>query len=92
MLIILDPVGVPRAAAGTSALVAPSLSGRTVGILTNRWKSMDRMAERMAARLTEIHGAAAVPVYGIPVNGAMSDDVRRRVIEECDAAIVGLAN
>ena len=53
---------------------------------------MDRMAERMAARLKEIYGAAAVPVHGIPVNGAMSDDVRRSVIEECDAAIVGLAN
>ena len=92
MTTILDPVGVPRAVSGTSALVVPALSGRVVGILSNRWKSMDRMAERMAALLKEKYGAAAVPVYGIPINGAMSDDVRRKVTEECDAAIVGLAN
>jgi hypothetical protein len=92
MLTILDPVGVPREMPGARALVVPALGGRTVAILTNRWKSMDRMAERMAAQLKEIHGVAAVPVYGIPINGAMSDEVRERVISECDAAIVGLAN
>jgi|SoiMethySBSTD1v2_1073268.scaffolds.fasta_scaffold1684481_2 hypothetical protein len=92
MLTILDPVGVPREGAGASVPVAPDLAGKKVGILTNRWKSMDRMADRMAARLKEVYGAAAAPVYGIPINGAMSDEVRRSVIEECDAAIVGLAN
>lgn len=92
MLTILDPVGVPRETSGTKALVIPALAGCTIGILTNRWKSMDRMAERMAARLKEGYGAAAVPVYGIPINGAMSDEVREKVISECDAAIVGLAN
>ena len=91
-MIILDPVGVPAQAAGATAPVAPPLEGRTVGILSNRWKSMDRMAGRMAAQLKEVYGAAAVPVYAVPVNGAMPDEVRRKVAAECDAAIVGLAN
>ena len=92
MLTILDPVAAPREASGMSMPVVPTLDGRTVGILTNHWKSMDCMVERMAAQLKEVYRAAAVPVYDIPINGAMADQVRQRVIGECDAAIVGLAN
>jgi hypothetical protein len=92
MLTILDPVAAPRGTSGASLPVVPTLEGRTVGILTNHWKSMDRMTERMAVRLKEIYRAAAVPVYDIPINGAMADQVKQKVISECDAAIVGLAN
>ena len=92
MLTILDPVGSPREASGTSVPIVPTLEGRTVGILTNHWKSMDRMAAHMAAQLKEVYRAAAVTVYDIPINGAMTREVRQRVIDECDAAIVGLAN
>jgi hypothetical protein len=77
---------------GAGALGPGRRANATMAILTNRWKSMDRMAERMASQLMEVHGVATVPVYGIPINGAMSDEVRERVIRECDAAIVGLAN
>ena len=92
MLTILDPVAAPREVSGVNTLVVPALKGLTVGILTNHWKSMDRMAERMALRLQEFYHAAAVPLYDIPINGAMTDAVRQRVISECDAALVGLAN
>jgi hypothetical protein len=92
MLTILDPVGVPRQMSGARALVVPALVGRTVAILTNRWKSMDRMAERMESQLREVYGAVAVRVYGIPINGAMAEEIREKVISECGAAIVGLAN
>ena len=62
MLTILNPVAAPRDAEDASAPVTPDLNGRTVGILTNHWKSMDRMAERMALRLKETYHAAAVPL------------------------------
>ena len=92
MLTILNPVAAPRDAEAAGAPVAPDLRGRTVGILTNHWKSMDRMAERMALRLKERYHVAAVPLYDIPINGAMSDEVRKKALGECDAVIVGLAN
>ena len=92
MLTILDPRGSPAGCPGRSLPCIPGLDGCTVGILTNHWKSMDRMAERMGLRLKEIYHAADVRIYDIPINGAMADAVKQRAISECDAAIVGLAN
>jgi len=89
---ILNPVAAPRDTEGASAPTVPDLRGRTVGILTNHWKSMERMAERMALRLKDQYHAAAVPLYDIPINGSMSEAVRQKALDECDAAIVGLAN
>jgi hypothetical protein len=92
MQTILDPVAAPRETPDRSLPLIPRLDGCTVGILTNHWKSMDRMAERMTLRLKEIHHVAEVMTYDIPINGAMADTVKQRAIRECDAAIVGLAN
>lgn len=92
MLTILDPVAAPREVPGRNLPLIAGLDGCTVGILTNHWKSMDRMAERMTLRLREVHRAAEVRIYDIPINGAMADAVKQRAISECDAAIVGLAN
>ena len=50
------------------------------------------MAQRMMQRLGERYGVAAVKLYDIPLNGAMTDAVRQQVLAECDAALVGLAN
>ena len=91
MTIILNPVAAPRAAAATMPLLA-GLAGRRIGILSNHWQSMDRMAARMATQLTTVHGVAAVHFYDVPINGAMSGRVRAAAIAECDATIVGLAN
>jgi hypothetical protein len=92
MITILDPVAAARDNSGASAPLVASVTGLTVGILTNHWKSMDRMAARMAARLKERHGALDVRLYDIPINGAMKESVKHAVITECQAAIVGLAN
>jgi hypothetical protein len=89
---ILNPAAAPRDSEGGSAPIVPDLRGRTVGILSNHWKSMDRMAERMAQQLKDRYHAAAVRLYDIPINGAMSETVRQQALDECDAAIVGLAN
>jgi hypothetical protein len=89
---ILNPAGVPRSSAEQAFPALASLAGRRLAVLTNRWKSMDRIAARVEARIQERHGAAGVKVFAIPINGAMPESVERGVLQECDAAIVGLAN
>jgi len=92
MPLILNPVAAPRAADVARAPHIAELAGKTVGILTNRWQSMDRMAERMALRLKERYRVREVRHYNIPINGAMAESVKTAVIAECDAVVVGLAN
>ena len=92
MLTILDPVAAPREAGGERLPLLESIRGRRVGILTNHWKSMDRMAQRMVDRLQQGYAASQVTLYDIPINGAMAESVKQRVIAECNAVIVGLAN
>jgi hypothetical protein len=88
---ILNPAGVPRSSAERALPTMASLAGRRLAVLNNRWKSMDRIAARIAMRAQERHGASGVEVLAIPINGAMPESVERSV-QECDAAIVGLAN
>lgn len=89
---ILNPVGAVREAAERPLPVIESLTGRSLGILSNHWKSMDRMAQRMATRARERYGVGVVSLHDIPVNGPMTETVEQRILDECDAAIVGLAN
>ena len=92
MTIILNPVASARDSSNATTPQIASLEGRTIGILSNHWKSMDRIAVRMQTQLREKYGAADVRFYDIPINGAMADKVKAAAIAECDAAIVGLAN
>ena len=92
MLTILNPVAGPREPSGTTMPLLNEIAGKTIGILTNHWKSMDRMAARMQVQLKEVYKAADVRFYDVPINGAMNAAVRASAIAECDAAIVGLAN
>jgi hypothetical protein len=89
---ILNPVSAPAGAGPTARPVVPSLEGMRVGILTNHWRSMDRMAQRMRLELQRKHRTLSVTTYDIPINGAMTATTERAVLEECDAAIIGLAN
>lgn len=89
---ILNPLGAPRTSGKRALPSVAGLAGLRLGILTNHWKSMDRMAERIAARAGARYGALDVRLYDIPINGAMAEAVERGVLQECDAAIVGLAN
>lgn len=92
MITILDPVAAARDNTNSITPLIPTVEGATVGILTNHWKSMDRMAARMAMRLKDRHNAAEVRLYDIPINGPMKESVKASVIAECRAVIVGLAN
>jgi hypothetical protein len=89
---IMNPRG-EAAQGGKRALpTVPSARGLRLAILTNHWKSMDRMAERFRTRARELHGASAVEILDIPINGPMSAAVEERVVGDSDFAIVGLAN
>ncbi len=92
MLTILNPVALPRDSSGATMPLIDDLAGKTIGILSNHWKSMDRMAGRMQMQLKETYRVADVRFYDVPINGAMSGEVKAAAIAECDAAIVGLAN
>ncbi len=89
---ILNPAGVARPSAERVLPLIESLAGRRLAILTNHWKSMDRIASRIRVRAAERYGASGVTLYDIPINGAMPEAVEQGVLQECDAAIVGLAN
>lgn len=89
---ILNPVGEPAEARLRSLPSVPSLEGLRIAVLTNHWKSMDRMAQRFSVRAREKHAASGVELFDIPINGAMAEAVEQRVLRGCDAAIVGLAN
>jgi hypothetical protein len=92
MTIILNPVAQPRTASGATMPLIDNFAGKTIGILSNHWKSMDRMAARIASQLKDVYHAADVRFYDVPINGAMSAAVKAAAIADCDAAIVGLAN
>lgn len=89
---ILNPVGARAKTTETAPPLVRTPTGFKLGILTNHWKSMDRIAQRMTVRAGERYAAAAVTVYDIPINGPMAESVERDVLRDCDAAIVGLAN
>lgn len=89
---ILNPLGYPRAARDGKALTLSSVRGIRLGILSNHWKSMDRIAERIVQQAPSLHGIGEMRLYDVPINGPMSPGVEQRVLAECDAALVGLAN
>ncbi|MEI8035900.1 MAG: hypothetical protein WCH96_10530 [Betaproteobacteria bacterium] len=92
MLTILNPVASPKESTDVLMPLMKDITGKTFGILSNHWKSMDRMALRMQHQLKEVYKVADVRFYYVPINGAMSAAVKESAISDCDAVIVGLAN
>lgn len=90
----LDPTGVIANNGGTATSVAVvrSLSGKTVGVLSNLWPSFERMIVRFREQLSEKHKVARIICYEIPRNPAAPDALLDKIATECDAVIVGLAN
>jgi hypothetical protein len=92
---ILDPTA-PRPHAATGPVNAPArlpgLAGLTGAVLTNRWKSMDVIAHRLADRLPAQHGVKEVLVEPVPLNGGAPDAVLSLVVARAHFAVVGLAN
>jgi hypothetical protein len=91
-MIVLDPTApVPGDRVPLPAPLA-DLTGKRVAVLTNRWKSMDLIAERLAKRLPAEYGAAEVLVETIPIASAAPESLLNSVAARAHVAVVGLAN
>ena len=91
----LDPTGETQGGESGAVKCMPrvrSLTGITLGVINNGWESMRHIGERIGQLAAEGKVIGSVRYYAVPRNKAPDDDVLRRVQDECDAAIVGLAN
>lgn len=88
---LLDPTGERRSVERPAASRLPALAGKTVAVLDISKPRgdvfLDRMAELLAAR------GATVRRYTKPTFTKPAPiDLRRRIAEECDGVIEGLAD
>ncbi len=68
------------------------LEGKTIGFLTNGWTSFNIMGEHIAQVLKSKFNIREMRIYAIPTSCAPAEGLLSKVAEECDAAIVGMAN
>ena len=87
----LDPV-VPRKEGGLVVPAVEYLSGKWIGFLENGWKSFTKISVRLEQLLVEHHGIAGFRRYKISSSFAPPAALFEQVVQECDGAIVGLAN
>ena len=92
MIRILDPTAPPSGRGVPLPPTLASLEGVVVAVLTNRWQSMDLIAERFAQRLPMDYGAADVFVEAIPLALPAPTDLLDSVAARARVAVVGLAN
>lgn len=69
-----------------------AIKGKRIAFVNNGWLSFTKIGARMAEVLKARHGIADMPSYHILSSGPPAPGLLDRVVDECDAAIVGLAN
>ncbi len=87
----LDPVSPNR----DKKMFVPAvgkLDGKTIGFLTNGWTSYNDIGEHIAQALKSRFNIREMRTYAIPTSCAPAPGLLAKVAEECDAAIVGMAN
>ena len=88
---LLDPTGERRPVERAPAPRLPALTGKTVAVLDISKPRgdafLDRVAEQLAARGATVRRYAK-PTFTKPAPA----DLRRRIAEECDGVIEGLAD
>ncbi len=92
MITILDPTAPPPGEGAALPALLPRLEGTVLAVLTNRWKSMDLIAERFAQRLPADYGVADVLIEPIPLASGAPESLLDSVAARARAAVVGLAN
>lgn len=92
MITILDPTAPPPGERVALPEPLPRLDGAVLAVLTNRWKSMDLMAERFAQRLPAEYGVADVLIEPIPLASPAPESLLDAIAARAHAAVVGLAN
>ena len=91
MLEYLDPVSLNM----DRKLFVPAvgdLKGKTIGFLTNGWASYNAMGARIEQVFIDRFGIRKMRTYAIPTSCAPAEGLLARVADECDAAVVGMAN
>jgi hypothetical protein len=91
MLEYLDPVS-PNFDKKLFVPAVGELTGKTIGFLTNGWASYNAMGARIEHVFIERFGIREMRTYAIPTSCAPTEGLLARVADECDAAVVGMAN
>jgi hypothetical protein len=91
MIEYLDPVS-PNTDKKLFVPAVGELKGKTLGFLTNGWSSYNAMGARIEQVFRERFGIREMRTYAIPTSCAPPAGLLERVIDECDAAVVGMAN
>ena len=87
----LDPVS-PNLDKKLFVPAVGELKGKTIGFLTNGWASYNAMGARIEQVLSTRFGIREMRTYAIPTSCAPAEGLLARVADECDAAVVGMAN
>jgi len=87
----LDPVS-PNTDKKLYVPAVGELKDKTIGFLTNGWSSYNAMGARIEEVFRERYAIREMRTYSIPTSCAPPVGLLDRVSEECDAAIVGMAN
>lgn len=90
---LFDPTRVPTTTAGAQvARPLAGLAGKRIALVKNAWPSWHAMADHLATLLAEKYPDVAFEHYVVPNGSAAAPDLLRRIADETDAAVVGLAN
>ena len=87
----LDPTS-HKASGDLSVPAISDLRDKVVGFLSNGWSSFGKIGLRMHSVLLEKHGIKEMRTYAIPSAGPPEKGLLDRVADECDVAVVGMAN
>ena len=87
----LDPVS-PNTDKKLFVPAVGALKGKTIGFLTNGWSSYNAMGAHIEAVFRERFGISEMRTYSIPTSCAPPAGLLESVVNECDAAVVGMAN
>jgi len=87
----LDPVS-PNTDKKLFVPAVGDLKGKTIGFLTNGWASYNAMGARIEEVFRDRYGIKEMRTYSIPTSCAPPEGLLERVAQECDAAVVGMAN
>ncbi|HSN40591.1 MAG TPA: hypothetical protein VLT92_10390 [Burkholderiales bacterium] len=71
---------------------AGELKGKTLGFLNNGWLSMAKIGRHIEGPLKAKYGLARVLYYDVPRSMAPPAGFLEKVADECQMAIVGMAN
>lgn len=90
---LFDPTRVPATAAGAQvARPLAGLAGKRVALVKNAWPSWHSMADHLATLLAQKYPDLTFEHYVVPNGSAAAPELLRRIADETDAAVVGLAN